>query len=242
MKKGYDIFGKAYGVMFRNDIHAAKSIDCKFLQEMVLLDEQSFEYLYKSAPQTVNMQSHSMYSFARQFKGECPRETVENTLRYCSDIALHYDVPFEQMRFGGTETEILTRGTDWCADMARVGAVLLMCNEIPARIIHLVNPAKAYNGHVVVEAFYEEKYGVCDFIYGYSFHDGNPLDVYELMHNKKYLDGYPEDYAALYSAAAINEYDPTQDNCYDISEPNQYTLNLINNEHNGKWIMGENEN
>lgn len=59
------------------------------------------------------------------------------------------------------------------------------------------------------------------------------------MHNKQYLDGYPEDYAALYSAVAISEYHPKGDNCYAISGPNQYTLNLINGNHNGKWIMDE---
>lgn len=239
MEKGYDVFGKAYGVMNRNDLHALESIDHKLMQEMILLDNASFEHLYSVQPQAADMRSHELYPFAVQFRQGDDRQTIENILRYCSDIALHYDVPFEQMCFGGTEKEILNRGTDWCADMARVGAVLLMCNGIPARIVHLVNPAKAYNGHVVVEAFYEGKYGICDFIYGYYFHEDKPLDAYELMHNKQYLDGYPEDYAALYSAVAISEYDPMGDNCYKVSGPNQYYINLINSNHNGKWIMDE---
>ena len=239
MEKGYDVFGKAYGVMNRNDLHALESIDHKLMQEMILLDKASFEYLYSFQPQATDMRAHELYPFAKQFRQGDDRQTIESILRYCSDIALHYDVPLEQMHFGGTEMEILNRGTDWCADMARVGAVLLMCNGIPARIVHLVNPTKAYNGHVVVEAYYEGKYGICDFIYGYYFYDGKPLDAYELMHNKQYLDGYPEDYAALYSAVAISEYDPMGDNCYAISGPNQYTINLINGNHNGKWIMDE---
>lgn len=239
MKKGYDVFGKAYGVMCRNDTHDPKSIDHKLMQEMILLDSESFEYLYRKAPSTPNMSAHKLRSFAKQFRGEDDRKTIENILKYCSDIAINYDVPFEQMLFGGTEEEILERGTDWCADMARVGAVLLMCNGIPARIVHLANPAKAYNGHVVTEAYYEGKFGVCDFIYGYLFYDKKPLDAYELSQNKWYLNMYPEDYAGLYSCVAISEYDPMAENCYNISVPNEYTTRLINEDHNGRWIMGE---
>lgn len=58
-----------------------------------------------------------------------------------------YDVPFAQMCFGGTEKEILSRGTGRCTDMARVGVVLLMCNGLPTRVVYLVSPAKAYHGH-----------------------------------------------------------------------------------------------
>lgn len=47
------------------------------------------------------------------------------------------------MLFGGTEKEILDRGTDWCTDMARVGAVFLKCLGIPSRIVHLADTGKA---------------------------------------------------------------------------------------------------
>ena len=32
LKQGYDVFGKAYGVMNRNDLHATESIDHQLLQ------------------------------------------------------------------------------------------------------------------------------------------------------------------------------------------------------------------
>lgn len=239
MKIGHDIFGKAYGVMLRNDLHAQNSIDHKLMQEMVLLDEESYPVLYGIRPQEKDMRGHELFQFARQFQGESSRHTVENILHYCAGIADSFSVPFEEMQFGGTEKEILDRGTDWCADMARVGAVLLMCNGIPARLVHLVNPRLAYNGHVVVEAFYEGKYGVCDFIYGYCFYDEKPLDVYNLMQYKQHLAQYSEDYAGLYCAAAVSEYDPLGENCYGISTPNEYYLRLINTDHKGKWLMGE---
>lgn len=239
MKKGYDVFGTAYGVMMRNDLHALESIDHKFMQEMILLDDESHDFLYQTAPAKIDMKGYELYRFAMRFKGGCERQTIKNALRYTAEMAEKYQVPFEDMKFGGTEKEILDRGTDWCADLARVGAVLLQCNDIPARIVHLANLNKAYNGHVVVEAYYEGKYGICDFLYGYCFYDGRPLDAYDLMGRRQYLEGYSEDYASLYSAVAISEYDPMGRNDYTVSLPNQYTTNIINTDHGGKWFMGE---
>lgn len=241
MKTGYDIFGKAFGISLRNDPHALDSIDHKFMKEMMLLDEDSYDELYSTKPLLPDMIKHELYDFAQQFRGANDLHTINNCLKFCSNIALNYDVPIEKMIFGGTEREIIERGTDWCADMARVGIVLLNCNGIPARIINLVNYERAYNGHVVVEAFYEGKYGICDFIYGYCFYDKKPLDAYELKQNKKHLTGYRDDYIGLYSGIAVNYYDPTANNCYTTSKVNQYTLNVINTDHHDKWFMGEDE-
>ena len=240
IKRGYDIFGKAYSVMLRNDLHDINSIDHKFMQEMILLNDETRTVLYSHKPIRKDFQQHELFSFAQQFKGESEYQTIKNILTYTANTAANYHVPFEEMKFGGTEKEIIERGTDWCADMARVGVTLLGCNSIPARIIHLVNPEKAYNGHVVTEAFYEGKYGVCDFIYGYCFYHEEPLDAYTLMRVKHYLEAYSENYASLYSAIAINEYNPLdKDNNYAVSSPNEYYLKLINTDHNDKWIMEE---
>ena len=239
MKQGYDVFGKAYGIMLRNDLHAIGSVDHELLQNMILLNEESYNLLYKNIETVIDMRDNELYQFAQQLKGNNEHQTIRNILGYTAAVASDFQVPFEKMEFGGTEKEIIERGTDWCADMARVGVVLLGCNGIPARIVHLANPKKAYNGHVVTEAFYEGKYGVCDFLYGYCFYEQKPIDTYELMQKKQYLEAYPEDYAALYLTAAISEYNPMENNNYDKSIANEYYLNLINSNHNDKWIMQE---
>lgn len=239
MKKGYDVFGKAFGCMMRNDLHAHNSVDHFLMQEMILIDDCSVSALYSNQPTCPDMSGHELFRFAQQFKGVTDSQTIDSILQHCADIAAKYDVPFEDMRFGGTEKEILERGTDWCADMARVGAVLLMCCGIPARVVHLANTSMAYYGHVVTEAYYENKYGVCDFLHGYRFHNGMPLDTYQLIKNKAYLSDYPNDYAGLFTAAAISEYDPNAGHNYSVSSPNDYTLKLINTDHQGKWFMGE---
>jgi len=46
------------------------------------------------------------------------------------------------MVFGGTELEIIKRGSDWCSDLSRVGAALLQCLGMPSRIAILVTNLK----------------------------------------------------------------------------------------------------
>lgn len=241
MKQGYGIFGKAFRVMLENDVHDVCSIDHQFMREAVLLEDESRDFLYSNV-RYYDMTGHELYGFAQQFVGHTQRETLGNILAFTSDIAAKYNVDFKDMFFGGTEKQILDRGTDWCADMARLGAVLAQCCGIPCRIVHLVNLSKAYHGHVVCEAYYEGSYGVVDFLMGYQFYEDKPISAYELLTNKAPLKDCPEEYQGYFTAIAINEYDPTDpNNDYTISVPNPYTLQLIYSDHSGQWIMGEDQ-
>ena len=240
MNQGYGVFGKAYEIMFRNDLHASESVDHAFLRNMILLDDESASALYSNKPICYNMENHELYAFSQKFRTSDDRETIRNVLYYTSSIAKAYDLDFKEMLFGGTEREILERSTDWCADMARVGAVILQCLDIPCRIIHLANLEKAYNGHVAGEAFYEGKYGLVDFIYGYQMLSDGPVSARDIQENPEFLAPYPEDYKEMFSGIAINEYDPTDpSNDYTLSKPNKYYMKLIYEEHQDQWIMGE---
>lgn len=239
MKIGYGVFGKAYEVMFAHDLHNPASIDHELMKNMILLDDQSAAILYSRVVRH-NYGGHELYQFAQQFKASIEKETIQNVLRYTQEIAAAFDTDFDDMLFGGTEKQILDRGTDWCSDMARVGAVLLQCLGIPCRMLYLANPGKAYNGHVVNEAFYEGRYGVVDFIYGYQFYDRTPKSAFEIQRNPEILAAYPESYQGLFSAIAISEYDPcAPGNNYSISRPNDYYLKLIHTDHENMWLMGE---
>ena len=239
MKIGYGVFGKAYEVMYAHDLHNPASIDHELMKNMILLDDQSAAILYSRVVRH-NYGGHELYQFAQQFKASIEKETIQNVLRYTQKIAAAFDTDFDDMLFGGTEKQILDRGTDWCSDMARVGAVLLQCLGIPCRMLYLANPGKAYNGHVVNEAFYEGRYGVVDFIYGYQFYDRTPKSAFEIQRNPEILAAYPESYQGLFSAIAISEYDPcTPGNNYSISRPNDYYLKLIHTDHENMWLMGE---
>ena len=239
MKTGYGVFGRAYEVMFKNDLHDPASIDHELMKNMVLLDDQSAAFLYSRVVRH-DRKEHELYQFAQQFNASTEKETIQNVLQYTHNIAAAFDTDFDNMLFGGTEKQILDRGTDWCSDMARVGTVLLQCLDIHCRMLYLADPGKAYNGHVVGEAFYEGRYGVVDFIYGYQFYDRTPKSAFEIQRNPEILAACPETYQSLFSAIAISEYDPcAPGNNYSISTPNDYYLKLIHTNHENKWLMGE---
>jgi hypothetical protein len=153
------------------------------------------------------------------------------------------------MIFGGTELEIIKRGSDWCTDISRVGAAFLQCLGMPSRIAILVNPFKAYHGHQVVEEYVNGTYMVCDFLYGviarldqnYSVYELlNNLDLVKSIYNSKINDSKQLDYiTSLYNLAAISEYDISKKHNYQTSKPNEYYLKMMNLNQDGTWQMNE---
>lgn len=240
MKTGYDVFGKAYGVMLRNDLHDRRSIDHQLLRRMVLLEPDSYSLLYGGKPACPDMRGHELYDFAQTFRGCEESVFVRNVLAFTSKIAEGFSLPLEEKWFGGTEQEILTRGTDWCSDMARVAVVLFDCLGMPARLLYLVNPEAAYHGHVITEVFYEGTYGAADPIDGTLFYEKTPLGAFTLLREPGYLKGYRQEYRQLFRAIAVSEYDPMDEtNDYSVSKVNDYYRTLLGAVHNGRWIMGE---
>ncbi len=251
MKKGYGVFGKAYEVMFHNDLHDEVSIDHYILRNMILLNKKSETYLYKK-PQQISddIKFHELYEFSKQFEGSDTLDTIKNISKFLYNIVEGFDVPFEDMIFGGKEKEIIKRGTDWCADISRVGAALLQCLKIPSRVVVLVNKDVAYNGHQVVEAYIDGKYMMCDFLYGvvgkintiYSVHDllNKPTLIKNIYQSHVKENSQLNYISGLYNLAAISEYDITKNYNYTISSPNEYYLRLMKLKLNGQWQMEEN--
>ena len=252
MKIGFDIFGKAYGFMFKNDLHDEDSIDYNFIRKMILLDSDSDEILYNPSKYTVNKNivHHDLYDFAQAFKGTSWLESMRNIVAYTRKIVKSFNLSFENMIFGGTEKEIIDRGTDWCTDISRVGCALLQCLDIPCRMVELVNTKQAYNGHTVCEAIIEKQFIMCDFTYGvfgyldkeYSvkslLRDSDAVekiysDIINLDNNREYILG-------LYDKAAFNDYDITKKHNYNKSKPNEYYLSMMKLSHDGTWKLGEN--
>lgn len=162
-KNGYGEFGKAYEYMFKNNLHHKGSVDHVILKNMIFLDEDSKSFLYK-APQSVltNISNHALYEIALKSKGDNHLESIDRTIEFVNEIVERFNTPFEEMIFGGTELEIIKRGSDWCTDISRVGAALLQCLGMPSRIVILVNQFKSYHGHQVVEVFVNGTYMICD--------------------------------------------------------------------------------
>ncbi len=250
MKKGYGVFGKAYEVMFRSDLYDEDSIDHYILRNMILLDEDSKAFLYQK-PQQISddIKFHELYECSKQFEGSDTLDTIKNISKFLYKNVESFDVPFEDMMFGGTEKEIIKRGTDWCTDISRVGAALLQCLKIPSRIVVLVNKDVAYNGHQVVEAYVDGKYMMCDFLYGVVGKISAVYSVYDLLKSREIVktiyqshvkDDSQLDYiSGLYNLAAISAYDITKEHNYKISKPNEYYQKMMKLKLNGQWQMGE---
>ena len=87
MKKGYGVFGKAYEIMLRNDLHDPNSIDHKLMREMILLEPDSYPALYGGLPAAPDMKGHALYGFAQSFQGDADSASIRNILTHTSKIA-----------------------------------------------------------------------------------------------------------------------------------------------------------
>ena len=225
--------------MLRNDLHDIHSIEHKLMQEMVRLDSISEPFLYGGYQISYPMEKNILYSFAQRFKRDNDLESIKSLIHYTSQIATNYNTPLDEMYFGGTEKEILDRGTDWCFDLARLAAVILDCLGMTSRFVFVANPDKAYHGHVLIEVFYNDSWGVVDPLYGYVFYDNTPISAKDIYYSSM-LQELNEEYKNMFKQVAIVDYNPNnEENKYIISKCNKYTLTLNSIVQDGTWKLGE---
>ena len=237
--KGYDVFGKAYGYMLRNDLHDLNSIEHKLMQEQIRLDSVSEPFLYGGYQVLYPLENHELYSFSQKFKLKSELNSLKAVVEYTFKLASNFNVPLKDMIFGGTEKEILNRGTDWCFDLTRLAAVILDCIGLTSRFVFVANPYKAYHGHVLLEVYYNDSWGVIDPLYGYIFFDSKPISAKDILHSSQ-LNAMDEDYKNMFKQIAIVEYNPNdEDNKYLISKCNEYTYKINTLNQNGNWLLGE---
>ena len=140
------------------------------------------------------------------------------------------------MRFGGTEEQIIERGSDWCADVARVGCALYQVAGFPCRMVYLFDLQAAYSGHVIVEVHRSRRWGAVDPISGvvYGTDDGAPANTWELMNDADLVNRHagpeawytnPEQFAAAgtanYHVRDAARYD------YTVTGVNEYTRAVL---------------
>ena len=240
--QGYDVFGKAYGYMLKNDLHDINSIEHKLLQEQIRLDSVSEPFLYGGYQILYPLENHELYIFSQKFKNNNEIDSLKSVVKYASELASNFNVQLKDMYFGGTEKEILNRGTDWCFDLARLSAVILDCIGLTSRFIFVANPDKAYNAHVLLEVYYNDSWGVVDPLYGYIFYDTNPICAKDILYSKQ-MNSMDEDYKNMFKQISIAEYNPNdKENKYLISKCNEYTYKINTIEQDGTWLLGEDKN
>ena len=174
--------------MLENDSHAPGGVDMELVESMVRLCGETVEYLYTGfTPLEIRYQKGSRPDLEMTLATMRNDPLPESVVEFTSHLQDEAELDLDGMLLGGTEEEIIQRGTDWCTDLARVACVLSQIAGLPARIVHLYNLDQAYSGHVIVEINYRAKWGAMDSTTGivYQQRDGTPASVWNLMNDRE---------------------------------------------------------
>ncbi|MCY3737030.1 MAG: hypothetical protein OXG13_11545 [Gemmatimonadaceae bacterium] len=116
--------------MLDNDAHAPGSVDREIASSMVRLREETASHLYDAYTDVhsgyVTGSRPGLESFLARTEPSPhdPERQVSAIAGLTSGLAAKGPGGLSEMRFGGTEEEIIERGSDWCTDVARVGCAL----------------------------------------------------------------------------------------------------------------------
>jgi hypothetical protein len=90
----------------------------------------------------------------------------------------YYPTP-DDFWWGGTEEQVIAKGSDWCHEVARVYCALAQVAGLPARIVYTLGPK---DGHAIAEAFVADAWTLVDPLAPkvYTSAEGGPLGVVDL--------------------------------------------------------------
>jgi hypothetical protein len=256
--RGPRCFGAAYAAMYARDPHASGSIDRMLLERMVRIAPETALELYGHPPRPprpprtdrpgLAQLSDQAIAGARE-----DEERIERIVRSCAGIAARgRGIALDDLRFGGSEEAIVARGSDWCADLARVACALCQFAGIAARVVVLADTARAYSGHVLIEAWRGAAWGAVDPLVAvvYRHADGRPATVAQLQADRELVAAHargadtPCVDVGLFRAAAIASYEVGEAAVYAVSGVDHYTRSILEQGARGwpdglRWLHGE---
>ena len=259
--QGIAQFGPAYRFMFENDAHAPGSVDRVLAERMIRLCAETAGCLYEEyTPTKVEYAPGSRPELeellAEVLAGCGDEERVAAIARFCAALGENADDDLNTMRLGGTEEEIIRRGSDWCTDVARVGCILCQLVGIPSRLVMLADTAQAYSGHVIIEGYRDGVWGAVDVTTNvlYLHPDGSPATTWELTNDPALVTSHrraretPYTTPGQFRAAAIAHYFVEDARKYDytVTSPNDYYRSILKESRRGwpeglHWLHGEDE-
>jgi hypothetical protein len=258
--RGLDQFGKAYRILFENDPHPAGSVDRVLMASMLRLCDETAPFLYsRFTPNQIAYRAGErplLDGIVSQFRTRAhdPEQMVAAISRYTSTLKESAPSELNALRFGGTEEEILARGSDWCTDVARVACALYQVAGLPSRLAYLADLEHAYSGHTIVEVLRSDRWGAVDALTDvvYRWEDGLPASVWDLSRNPALLVQHYRDEDTRYTRsgqfgeAAISNYSlgPMEKFNYTVGGVNPYYRSVLGMSDRGwpgglRWLFGE---
>ncbi|MEW6358969.1 MAG: hypothetical protein AB1696_21735 [Planctomycetota bacterium] len=258
--RGAGAFGGAYEFMLEHDAHAPGSVDCELTRGMIRLCPETVGYLYGPftplhAPyiRGTRQKLESVLSGLAR-KGGGTENILTSIVEFTRRLGDRAEQDLQKMRIGGTEEEIIERGSDWCTDVARVACVLCQIAGFPCRIANLFDLHRAYSGHVIVEAHRAGSWGALDSSTGvvYLKAGGQPASVWDLMNDAELVRTHGSDPRAFYTtvdqfrAAGLANYFSWEQGRYQypVSGLNDYYVSILEMSNKGwpgglRWLHGE---
>ena len=140
-------FGPAYKIMLENYPCPAWTVDQILGRRMVRICGETAAHLYTGFTST-----YTTYRRGTRPGLERVVETLPGNLQTSEDIVRGVatftrclnpprNTPTEEIVFGGTEEEIIARGSEFCGEHARVACALLQVHEAPGARVELVRAA-----------------------------------------------------------------------------------------------------
>ena len=258
--KGPNQFGRAYQIMLERDAHAQGSVDRAIVEHMIRLAPETAAYLYDRYTEiAIKYKKGSRPELEQRVKKaitNCDSEEGRLTgiCRFCADLGKSAVQDLDEMRLGGTEEEIIGRGSDWCTDVGRVGCALCQVAGFPARLVFLFDTSRAYSGHAIIEVCRSRIWGAMDPTTNvvYRRPDGKPATTWDLMREPCLIESHgrgnstPYTTAAQFRGAAISNYFVWESEKYDytVSRVNDYCRSILDMSMKGwpgglRWIHGE---
>lgn len=177
MKTGFWGITPELDTLMENRIFGKNTVDAVIQDSAVILDQETNSFLYRE-PNVFRFQFDA-YTQRRIILTTIAKSLVDNRMDemhkihkvtfFTSKMAELFPLPHEANElaypspdayfWGGTEEMLITKGTDWCGEVARVFCALTQALRIPSRIVYTFGDT---DGHVLNECFVNNQWVLVD--------------------------------------------------------------------------------
>lgn len=177
MKTGFWGLSRELDRMLENRIFADGTVDAVLQDKAVLLTAETVTGLY-CAPcydtyrfGVLQKQRPLLWGIAQAVTaGQVQEmEKVQAIAKYTAELETQFPIAHEPNQkfysapdeyfWGGPEELLITKGSDWCGEVARVFCALTQCARVPSRIVYTFSES---DGHVMNECYVDEQWILVD--------------------------------------------------------------------------------